>query len=140
MTFAIFTVAASRLAYGEYDHLTGRYVGIGDIRASYSADVIATEGRIRAPFVHEGVLYVAVGGTNTETKAVALAHPRQFPRAMMTYHEKSRAGAAGSDPFGFYDGIRVKCGAVAYVLCGPGVIFKGDKALNRVASEQLPLF
>src|SRR5579859_1525959 len=43
-------VNATRLAWGRYDHNRNRDVGEGDIHASYSADTIATSGKIRKAF------------------------------------------------------------------------------------------
>jgi len=43
-------VNPARLAWGRYDHKRNRDSGEGDIRASYSADTIATSGKIRKAF------------------------------------------------------------------------------------------
>lgn len=134
-------VDPSRLADGLWDHEQDQRTGEGDIAASYSADLIAMEGRIRRPFNFHGKPYVCVGRTRSpnsgeeRAEAYRLVHRDTFNGAATTYAEKTRdSEAARSDPEGFYHGMTVDRGGVAYILAGPPVRFIEGPA------QQLGLF
>ena len=110
---------------GGGDDETQRDVGEGDIRASYSADVIAMMGKTRKPFTFRGQAWVCVGnqhgqGNATQSKAYRLIYLEHFEGTAITYTEKTHdSAAARADPDGFYHGIRVTHRSKDYVLCGP---------------------
>jgi len=100
--------------------------------ASYSADVIAMNGKVRKPVSCGGDLWVSIGGGGTAahrvTKMYRLVLVDEFDGQLTTYHEKTSiwlegdkyAGAyARNDPNGFYHGMKVSSGGNAYALCGP---------------------
>lgn len=103
-----------------------RTVGEGDISASYSADTIALEGRVRNPFRWSGADWVSIGSEmGSRQQVYKLMDPSLYPRRVMTYQEKVRdADAARKDPFGFYDGMRVKHRNQELVLCGPQLVVR----------------
>ena len=56
-------VDPKRLQYGVYDHAAERETADGDITSSYSADVIATNSKVRMPFKwREDLMVVGTGG------------------------------------------------------------------------------
>lgn len=118
-----------RFTTGTFCYRKERTVGEGDIAASYSADTIGLEGRVRKPFRWNGADRVCIGiGMGGRHKVYKLVHPSVFPRSVTTYHEKTRdAEAARKDPYGFYDGMRVTCRNQEFVLCGPQVIVRPGK-------------
>jgi hypothetical protein len=127
--------------------------GEGDIHASYSADTIATEGKIRRPFMFNGNPWVCVGmrgrGAVDEAEAYRLVHVKIFKGTPTTYSEKTRteqgAEIARTDPLGFYHAMVVKSGKESFVMMGPPTTFVSDPVpegpVNSVGqSEQLSLF
>lgn len=58
-------VSPDRLASGTWCHRVNRQTGQGDIRASYSADFIALEGRVRKPFPLHGWMCVMTASRGT---------------------------------------------------------------------------
>ena len=131
-------VAAGRLSFGEWSDEANDYLGVGDVTASYSADSIANESRVRKPFAHRGSLYVSVGGTSHAATAYRLTPAGDFGGEPTTYRSRCEAGdAARSDPMGFYHGVKVRRGRAWYVLTGPKVTFHPSAAAGP---EQLTLF
>ena len=129
----------------------------GDIHASYSADVIASNGRVRKPFRWNDALYVctSISGSGLtdsgkeEHEAYRLVPARTFMVNTTTYHAKTAraedAEAARNDPNGFYHGMAIKHGGEIFVLCGPPIRFTADRSPERpdgVSGElmQLTLF
>src|ERR1035438_5040286 len=111
-------VNPARLAWGRYDHARNRDTGEGDIHASYSADTIATAGKIRKAFRWQAQLMVTVSlsgrGGIEEAEAYQLIPPKAFTGTPTSYAEKignaENAEAARNDPNGFYHGMKVKQG------------------------------
>jgi len=115
----------------------------GDIHASYSADVIAANGRVRRPFTWKGAPYVctSISGSRLtdsgkeEHEAYRLVPARTFTGNTATYHDKTAraedAEAARNDPSGFYHGMTIKHGAEVFVLCGPPIRFTADTSPER---------
>lgn len=147
-------VNAGRLAWGKHDHARNRDVGKGDIHASYSADIIASEGRIRTAFRWQARLMVAVslsgmGGVD-QAEAYQLIPLKSFAGTPQTYAEKTGAAeaaeAARNDSNGFYHGMTVKQGRELFVLSGPPVVFVAEAGPDRpdgaasAEAEQLSLF
>lgn len=122
-------VSPARLAPGHWDHASDTHLGEGDIHAAYSADSIATSGRVRVPFRFRGSLWSTVSirhGQNPQFEAYRLLPPAAFSGRMASYAERARADGgdeARNDPLGFYHGIRVQAGGDHYVLVGPPVRF-----------------
>jgi hypothetical protein len=129
----------------------------GDIHASYSADVIAMNGRVRKPFIWNGEHCVCTSITGAaltgnrlqEHEAYRIVPSRMFRGTATTYREKTARGeaaAARSDPNGFYHGMTIRHGKESFVLCGPQIRFTEDASPERpdpVTGEeplQLPLF
>jgi len=146
-------VSPARLAWGQYDHRRNRDSGEGDIHASYSADTIASAGKIRKAFRWQAHLMVTVGlsrvGGIEQAEAYRLIPVKAFSGATMSYAEKigtaESAEAARNDPNGFYHGMTVKQGGEMFVLSGPPVVFvaEGPERPDGAASaegEQLSLF
>lgn len=123
-------VSPGRLASGRWCHQTHRQQGEGDISASYSADRIAMQGRVRAPFRLQGWPCVAVSLSRNGAEAYRLVPEGAFDGEPTTYAEKVRAAdgeRARNDPQGFHHGMRVTHGGSAYVLSGPPIrIVPGD--------------
>lgn len=119
----------ARLAHGQWCHGSRKLIGEGDISASYSADRIAQEGRVRKPFIWNGAPCICVGtrpheegGTTAQT--YRLVHLQAFDGKPLSYGEKTaNADAARADPNGFYHGIIVKHGGDEWVLSGPPLVF-----------------
>jgi len=147
-------VNPARLAWGRYDHGRNRKVGEGDIHASYSADVIATAGKIRKAFRWQAQLMVTVGiwGRDgvEQAEAYQLTPMKLFNGAPTSYREKTAlaedAEAARNDPKGFYHGMTVKQGREMFVLSGPPIVFVAQTSPGRpdrmagTEAEQLSLF
>jgi hypothetical protein len=147
-------VNPARLAWGRYDHGRNRDVGDGDIHASYSADTIATVGKIRKAFRWQAQLMVTVSlsgrGGIKQAEAYQLIPRKVFSGISMSYAEKTgtaeSAEAARNNPNGFYHGMTVKQGQETFVLSGPPAVFVANEEPARpdgVASaeaEQLSLF
>jgi hypothetical protein len=100
--------------------------------ASYSADVIAMNGKVRRPVSCGGDLWVSIGGGGTVahrvTKMYRLVPIADFDGEVTTYSDKTRIWRDGdeypgdyarNDPNGFYHGMKVQHGSNPYVLCGP---------------------
>jgi hypothetical protein len=147
-------VNPARLASGRYDHGRNRDVGEGDIHASYSADTIASSGKIRRAFRWQAQLMVTVSlsgqGGIDQAKAYRLIPLKAFSAATMTYAERigtaDNAEVARNDPNGFYHGMTVSQGSETFVLSGPPVVFVVDERPARpdttaiIEGEQLNLF
>ena len=147
-------VNPARLAWGTYDHARNRDVGRGDIHASYSADTIASAGKIRKSFRWQAQLMVTVSlsgqGGIEQAEAYRLIPLKAFGGTTMSYAEKvgtaENAEAARNDPSGFYHGMTVKQGQEVFVLSGPPVVFVADESPARpdgsasADGEQLSLF
>jgi hypothetical protein len=124
------TVEPSRLAFGVWCHASGKHLGEGDIRASYSADRTGLGQPIRKPFRYAGELWVCVGTGPLGAEAYRLVHPSIFGGTARTYHNRCLDGdRARGDPAGFYDGIIVRHGGRQLVMAGPPVMFvAGEEA------------
>ncbi len=147
-------VNPARLAWGRYDHKRNRDSGEGDIHASYSADIIASAGKIRKSFRWQAQLMVTInlsGRAGAEqAEAYQLVPFKAFAGTPMSYAEKigtaENAEAARNDPNGFYHGMTVKQGQDKFVLSGPPVVFVADESPERpegapsIEGEQLSLF
>ncbi len=85
-------VNAARLGWGRYDHGRNRDVGEGDIHASYSADTIASAGKIRRSFRWQARLMVTVSlsgrGGIEQAEAYQLIPLEAFSGTAMSYAEK----------------------------------------------------
>jgi len=127
-------VSPERLAPGRWCHARDRQIGQGDIRASYSADVIAMEGRVRKPFHFQGWLWIAVAFRGAEAEAYRLIPAHAFEGTPVSYAAKvlpEGGELARNDPSGFYHGMEVRSGKEAFVLAGP--------ALRLVPDAQAPV-
>lgn len=147
-------VNPARLAWGRYDHKRNRDSGEGDIRASYSADTIATAGKIRKAFRWQAQLMVTISlsgrGGAEQAEAYQLVPLNAFSGPTMSYADKigtaENAEGARNDPNGFYHGMTVKQGQGIFVLSGPPVVFVADESPERpdgsaiAEGEQLTLF
>jgi hypothetical protein len=121
----------------------GRETCEGDIHASYSADVIASNRRVRKPFTWNGALYVCTSITGSaltdsgtqEHEAYRIVPVKMFTGTTKTYSEKTvkaeDAEAARNDPNGFYHGMTIKHGGESFVLCGPPVRFTAETSPER---------
>lgn len=117
-----------RLKSGYWCHTANRQQDQGDIRAAYSADLIAMENRIRRPFRLQGWLCVTVGLRNQpEEHAVAyqLLELSAFDGVSTTYGQRDHDAARQSTE-GFYHGMTVKHGKRTYVLVGPPIVIYGN--------------
>ena len=115
----------------------------GDIHASYSADVIASNGRVRKPFRWKDGLYVctSISGSGLtesgmpEHEAYRMVPATTFMGTTATYREKTDkaedAEAARNDPNGFYHGMTIKHGGASFVLCGPPIRFTAEASPER---------
>jgi hypothetical protein len=144
----VVAVSPARLAWGRYDHTRHRDSGEGDIYAAYSADTIASAGKIRKPFNWHGQLMVTVSlcgrdGT-AEAEAYRLLPVKGFAGKAVTYGEKignaESAEAARNDPNGFYHGMLVKQGGESIVLVGPPVVFVTAEDAHRPETLEAPTF
>lgn len=147
-------VNPARLAWGRHDHGRSRDLGEGDIHGSYSADTIATAGKIRKAFRWHAQLMVTVSLSRLDgieqAEAYQLIPLKAFNGTRMSYSEKigtaESAEAARNDPNGFYHGMTVKQGQETFVLSGPPVVFVADERPSRpdgpasIEGEQLSLF
>src|SRR3984957_5350480 len=147
-------VNPARLAWGKYEHRRSRDTGEGDIHASYSADTIASAGKIRKSFRWQAQLMVTVSLSRRDgieqAEAYQLIPLKAFSGTTMSYAEKigtaENAEAARNDPNGFYHGMTVKQGQEVFVLSGPPVVFVADESPVRpdgtasAGGEQLNLF
>jgi hypothetical protein len=147
-------VNPARVAWGRFDHKRNRDSGEGDIHASYSADTIASAGKIRKAFRWQAQLMVTVSlsgrGGIEQAEAYQLIPMKAFSGTSLTYAEKigtaENAEVARNDPNGFYHGMRVKQGQEVFVLSGPPVVFVAEEGPGRPGGtvnahgEQLSLF
>jgi hypothetical protein len=140
----IHPVDPARLQHGTWSHESEQTIGEGDIVGSYSADLIATAGKVRKPFEYKGSQWVCVGtqgrGGVSEARAYRLTLAAAFAKAT-TYREKvsiDDGEHARQDPNGFYHAISVQTGGQAMVLCGPPALFVADEAQRP--AQQLDLF
>jgi hypothetical protein len=145
-------VTPARLAWGRQDHGGNR--GEGDIHASYCADTIAANGKIRKTFRWQAQLMVTVSlsgrGGIEQAVAYRLIPLRAFNDVPMSYGEKivtaENAEAARNNPNGFYHGMTVTQGRETFVLSGPPVVFVAEQGPARpegeasTHGEQLSLF
>lgn len=147
----IIEVDPTRLNFGTYDHTTERESGEGDICASYSADVIAMEGKVRRPFKWNDSLCICTGSAGsslTETGKQEHEVYRLVPLSMFkdvptTYSKKvalEGGDFARHDPQGFYHGMIVMSGKETYVLIGPPLRFVAADVATRPDHSQLELF
>lgn len=101
-------VPAFRMAGGHYEG--DKEVGKGDIRASYSSDLISDKCVTRRPFTYRGQLWVSTGGRlGFCTTGMMLVDPKRYK------------GPTTKKPFTLgrgYDGLIVRSKGVAYVLTG----------------------
>lgn len=100
----------------------GRRPTFAEVRAAYSADSLCGN-KIRKPFHYRGAPHIAGGGCHMgeryEVEIYELIPRASFTGATTTYQERvSRDGGnrARHDPRGFYYGIAVSYGGVAYVV------------------------
>jgi hypothetical protein len=115
----------------------------GDIHASYSADVIASNGRVRKPFSWKDGLCVctSISGSGLtdsgtqEHEAYRIVPVKMFTGTTKTYGEKTDkaqdAEAARKDPNGFYHGMTITHGGESFVLCGPPITFTAETSPQR---------
>ena len=138
-TIQSFEVDATRLASGTWCHTTDKLVGEGDISASYSADKIGMEGRVRRPFKWMNALWVCTSmtshGDTQSAEAYRLVHLKHFAGEIKSYNQAVAVSTTARDrPEGFYHGMTVSHGGSDWVLCGPHAVFTPSKV------EQLALF
>lgn len=115
-----------RLSQGTWNHERNRQLDEGDIAASYSADVIAMQGRVRKPFVLRGCLWIITSSGMDRFEAYRLVAEQDFNGTPTTYANKVHADGgktARDDSLGFYHGMTVQQGGKRYVLTGPPVTF-----------------
>lgn len=139
----VIEVDPARLESGTWCHERDRQVGEGDIAASYSADKIALEGRVRSPFTYRNTLWVCTGMVSHSNSRAATAYQlmpaRFFDGTPISYHENAMLGdEARNRPEGFYHGMAVLHGKQDCVLIGPGAIFVQSQKCR--APEQTDLF
>jgi hypothetical protein len=136
-------VNPARLAWGRYDQKRNRDAGEGDIHASYSADTIASAGKIRKSFRWQAQLMVTVSLSRRDgieqAEAYQLIPLTVFSGATMSYAEKigtaENAEAARNDPNGFYHDMTVTQGRETFVLSGPPIIFVAEEGPARPSAE-----
>lgn len=123
-----FRVDPARLASGTWCHARDSQIGEGDISASYSADKIGLEGKVRSPFRWKNGLWVCTSlhsiRNHRGAEAYRLIPERFFGGTPISYHDNAMLGdQARRKPEGFYHGIRIKRGNQAFVLVGPSAVF-----------------
>jgi hypothetical protein len=139
----VYEVDPKRLKYGIYEHPAERMSVEGDIRGSYSADIIATDNKVRKPFQWRGDLMVVVGTTRSggveQADAYRLTPLSLFNGTPTTYLDKTGtedgAEAARNDARGFYHAMTVSLGTSKFVLTGPPVRFIGARLCEQMAAE-----
>jgi hypothetical protein len=105
--------------------------GVDRIRlaASYGGESIATTSSVKRPHLHDGSLWVYVGGGRAGSSVFRLVPVDEFDGTLTTYGQRTgtaeAAEAARNDPMGFYHGMLVKFGRENYVLCGPEIMLEG---------------
>ena len=111
----------------------------GDIRASHSAATIP-EGKVRKPFKHEGIEYVAVGGVGTgkdgmyEMEAYGIIPAEEFEGKWYRYDDADFE-VLRNQPEGFYHGLQVYYRRKQYALVGPPVKFVPKGAVEEAPGE-----
>ncbi|GFE65578.1 hypothetical protein [Litoreibacter roseus] len=138
-----YRVDPSRLASGTWCHSRDRQIGEGDISASYSADKIGMEGKVRKPFAWQNALWVCTGmqsyGDFRAAEAYRLVPERFFSGEPTTYNEVAcLPDAERFKPEGFYHGMRVRSGKHEFILVGPSVKFLPKEDSETI--EQADLF
>lgn len=128
ITKEVFRVDPARLASGIWCPTRDKMIGEGDIHASYSADKIGMEGKVRKPFVWRNTLWVCTGTLIQDSvrsaEAYRLIPTRFFNGETTSYHEvASLEPAERFKPEGFYHGMQVRHGKLDYVLVGPSATF-----------------
>lgn len=123
-------VAAERMEPGAWSSDLTKRIGQGDVRASYSGDVIV-EGRVRTPFTLAGVFRVSVGSSFEEggyARTYRLVPAGDFCGEAVAYRDRTEEdhAAARDRPLGFYHGLAVKRGTRAFVLAGPETVVRGS--------------
>jgi len=121
-------VSPWRLQWGTWCHTANCQQDQGDINASYSADLIAMENRIRKPFRLKGWLCVTVAIMNQpeeHAEAYRLVELSVFDGTPTTYGNRNHEDARQSSQ-GFYHGMTVKHGKHTYVLVGPPIVICGS--------------
>jgi len=135
---AIYEVDPARLESGSWCNRRSKTIGEGDIRKSYSADMIGNAGKIRTPFHHAGLLWVSGGvGMNKATSAYSLVHPSKFRGETMLHKEWTAAvsrSPSRAGPLGFYHGLQVNSGKKQLIMQGPAASFVAGEI------DQLVLF
>lgn len=137
-TPGVFLVDPSRLASGAWCHTKDRQIGEGDIHASYSADKIGLEGKVRRPFSWQNGLWTCTSIRTIDREAtfeayclIPAAHfggtPEPYGKAIMNSAARRECGK------GFYHGMLVRHANREFVLVGPPIQFCGNN------TEQLSL-
>jgi len=120
-----FKVPSHRLSSGEWSSESQKEIGTGDIRASYSADLIGPKSKVRRPFQLNGHRYVAVSFIHHRKVSIAKAY-RLVPvgefQGMPTSYADKNHKEVRRDPNGFYHGMTVSQGGKTYVLFGPPIL------------------
>lgn len=133
-----YSVDPARLQPGSWSDRRHRFVGKGDIAASYSADKISAEDAVRRPFEWRDQLWVAVqvAYRSRSVEAYRLVAPEAFDGEAMSLEERLSDGGdrARADLNGFYHGIGVSRAGGNWVLCGPPARFVAGR------TRQLSLF
>ncbi len=137
-----YRVDPSRLASGTWCHTRDRSIGEGDIAASYSADKIGLEGKVRKPFVWQNSLWVCTGthyqGDGKSAEAYQLMPERFFEGELTTYSEVAMLPYEQRiKPEGFYHGMRVRHGKQGCVLVGPKALFLPKKDSEMLKQADL---
>lgn len=133
-------------AYGTYDHELEKEIGEGPISKSYSADLIATNGKVRKPFRYQGHFWTATSlagkGGIQSAEAYRLIPEKLFDGSIISYQQKTggadSAEAARQDPLGFYHGMLVRFKGAGHALVGPPAHFIAASAPERPAVETEP--
>lgn len=137
-----YRVDPSRLASGTWCHTRDRCIGEGDIAASYSADKIGLEGKVRKPFVWQNSLWVCTSlhsmASELSAESYRLLPERFFDGEPISYHENVMLGdEARLRPEGFYHGMRVQHGKQDYILVGPKALFLPKKDSEMLKQADL---
>ena len=133
-----YRVDPSRLASGTWCHTRDRCIGEGDIAASYSADKIGLEGKVRKPFVWQNSLWVCTGTHSKSAEAYRLVPERFFDGEPTTYNEVAMLPFEQRiKPEGFYHGMRVRHGKQDCVLVGPEALFLPKKDSETLKQADL---
>lgn len=128
---ATYAVEPARLQAGPWSDRHQRFVGIGGIVASYSADRISLGKPIRKPFEWQDGLWLTVQvnyGSNTAL-AYRLVAPETFSSEQLSLKAKVADGRERprTDPNGFYHGVGVFRAGRNWVLRGPPARFVASR-------------